>query len=93
MQIQDLKKIKYKDYIQVQWPNSPPEKLIFGKVLSTVDPGLIYLETSIVWTQIYPVIDIDLQIRWDYYNILKYVIRVVEDPVQRKFLKLLYDKF
>lgn len=91
MHIQDLKKLKYNNYIQINWPDNNPNQLIFGRVIHVSDTDLTYLQNTIVWTEVYPVYG-NFQHHWNYNQILKYVLKIIDDPGQCKFIKLLYDK-
>lgn len=88
----EIGKIKYGDYLEIRHVQlTDMEGIVYGKVISVTDPGLIYLDRKIIWIPIYPQIDFNDKITWDYDYLVKYVNRLVDGYGEKRLIKLLYD--
>lgn len=87
----EIGKIKYGDYLEIKHKLLIEEGIVYGKVISVSDPGLIYLDRKVIWIPIYPQLDLTDKINWDYEYLTKYVNRLVDGYGEKRLIKLLYD--
>lgn len=89
MKPEDIGKIQKGDYLELQ--ERVTGNLCFLRVLSITDPDLIYLDRSVVLMQVHPTYDTENKITWDYEYLKTYVQRLINDPAEKRMIKLLYD--
>lgn len=89
MKPEDLARIKYGDYLELR--HKLGEGLCFGRVIHISDTDLVYLDRKIMWVQVHPIFDLENKITWDYEYLKKYVFRVIDQPTEKRMIKLLYD--
>ena len=89
MKPEALAKIKYGDYLELK--HAAVEGMVFGRVVHISDPQLVYLDRQVVWVQVYPNMDLQNKISWDFNYLSKYVLRVIDGRNEKRMIKLLYD--